>query len=520
MKKLILVIIIVSSILSGGCIAVKSQNSGEKTKRDYLVYNLGEFPSDLIMLNKDNTRQQDLLVALFEGLVRYSGVSNSTGKDSVVPGIAKSWSLSKDETVYTFNLRENACWSDGSKITAYDFADFFYNLLKPGQYNLDDYELFYISGAKKYREGKSGSNGLAVKAIDINTLEIRLDYPCSFFLDILAQPIYGIRKFQDNLTTWKNDYKSILFSGPFKIKALNDTNEIELEKNNKYWNSESIISSKIMLTSITGGEECFTKFQKNQVDLLINPPESEIEELTKEGSIEAVPSIICSYLAFNLKRENINQDAELRKTMAYAVNKSNINTLSGNTKTTAAFAFKPSTQESNINKKVEEKTSNKKTEGVLKLIYRDTQDNENICRTIEDNAVKVSGIKIKLYPLDEAEFTDALKKGDYDMAKIDSEGDFEFPIIFLQKLVFGSEFNSFGYNNAAYNKLIKEYAVERKKPLRAQYLQKAQNLISEDVPLIPLYYYETILCKKTNVTGIAITKKGNIILDRAGFVNN
>ena len=66
MKKLLCIILIFMTMLTSGCVEKKVKPS---TSRKYLVYNLGELPSDLLMLNNDNVREKDLLLALFEGLV-------------------------------------------------------------------------------------------------------------------------------------------------------------------------------------------------------------------------------------------------------------------------------------------------------------------------------------------------------------------------------------------------------------------------------------------------------------------
>lgn len=514
MKKLILVIII-TSLFFNGCIAAKPDRTAVEAKRDYIVYNLGEIPPDLVMLNNENIRQQDLLTAAFEGLVKYSGVNEKTGKDSIVPGLAKSWTISKDETTYTFNIRENAYWSDGNKITAFDFEDFFYDILMPGQINFNDYELFCIEGAKGYREGLKGSNKPSVKAVNQGTFEIKLDYPCNFFLDILAEPVYSLRKIQGNLVSWKNDYKEIPCSGPFIIESLKENKEIVLTKNKNYWNSSGVKSSKIVMTSIAGSEECFVKFKNNDLDILLDPPESEIDELIRKDNILSLPSITGSYVAFNLKKENISSDVDLRKLIAVSVNKSDVYVASGKAKTAAAFAFKPSTGDIVLNKKVEEIPVDKISEGNLKFIFLDTKDNREICRNIADTVEKSAGIKFSLYPLDAENLADTLKKGNYDMCKIDIEGDPAYPLIFMQKLVSGSGFNNFGYSNPNYDKLIKQIHVEEKNTVKTQYLQEAKNILSKDVPLVPLYYYDTVVCKQDDITGIIVTKKGNIMLDKA-----
>lgn len=85
----------------------KRRGTGEKTKeiqtnsyKNSLVYNLGELPDDLIMLDSDNVRQKDILANAFEGLVS----SDVNGR--IIPSLAESWSVSDEGTSYTFKIRK------------------------------------------------------------------------------------------------------------------------------------------------------------------------------------------------------------------------------------------------------------------------------------------------------------------------------------------------------------------------------------------------------------------------------
>ncbi|MCH5139065.1 peptide ABC transporter substrate-binding protein, partial [Clostridiaceae bacterium UIB06] len=98
MKKLICYILILSLMFFSGCVEKSVQGNKDEELKNSIVYNLGKAPEDLIMLKSYNLRQQDLLVNLFEGLV------SEDEKGKINPALAESWSLSKDETCYTFKI--------------------------------------------------------------------------------------------------------------------------------------------------------------------------------------------------------------------------------------------------------------------------------------------------------------------------------------------------------------------------------------------------------------------------------
>ena len=110
MKKLLCIILIFMMMLTSGCVEKKVKPT---TSRKYLVYNLGELPLDLLMLKiMIMLREKDLLLALFEGLVR----EDKNGQ--IVPAMAERYEISKDKIGYTFKLRKNIHYSDGTVIKA------------------------------------------------------------------------------------------------------------------------------------------------------------------------------------------------------------------------------------------------------------------------------------------------------------------------------------------------------------------------------------------------------------------
>jgi ABC-type oligopeptide transport system substrate-binding subunit len=99
MKKIICVCLSIMMCISCGCVQKKVYS---QSQRDYIVYNMESLPDDLLMINSRNIRQQDLISALFEGLVSVDSEGN------IIPALASEWTVSKDKLTYTFKIRENA----------------------------------------------------------------------------------------------------------------------------------------------------------------------------------------------------------------------------------------------------------------------------------------------------------------------------------------------------------------------------------------------------------------------------
>ncbi len=300
MKKLLCLMLIFMMMLTSGCIQKKAKPS---TARKYLVYNLGSLPSDLLMIDNDNVREKDLLLVLFEGLVR----EDKDGK--IVPAMAEKIDISKDKIQYTFKLRKGLQYSDGRSIKAKDYERLFYKVLSEKD-NIFAKQLYCIFGAKDFSEGKVEFQNVGIVAKDDITLQIRLNSPNEYFTKILSNPVFTLREDNVDMKNWKNSYGQIQYSGPFIINNINKDGEIKLVKNEKYWGASKIVSSEMLFTSIKDEEKALADFETTQysdtskIDVFVSPPISEVNSLSKENKTEVIPSQSMYYLNFNLKTKN------------------------------------------------------------------------------------------------------------------------------------------------------------------------------------------------------------------------
>ena len=123
-----------------------------------------------------------IMYAVNEGLIRYN-------QGKIINGIAESYDISADNTVYTFHLRD-AKWSDGQPVTAHDFEYAYLRLLDPetGSSQVEDFSA--VLNAMAYANGEiTDTSQVGIKAEDDKTLVITLEKPEPFFLEEMAQGI-------------------------------------------------------------------------------------------------------------------------------------------------------------------------------------------------------------------------------------------------------------------------------------------------------------------------------------------
>src|SRR5215210_693620 len=119
--------------------------------------------------------------ALFEGLTSYNSAAEPK------PGVAERWDISPDGRVYTFHLRADARWSNGEQVTANDFVRSWKRTLAPETASEYSYQLHYVKNGKPFNEGTMHDfSQVGVRALDPLTLEVTLENPTPFFIDLCA----------------------------------------------------------------------------------------------------------------------------------------------------------------------------------------------------------------------------------------------------------------------------------------------------------------------------------------------
>ena len=110
-----------------------------------------------------------LIQHTFEGLLRWS--DDGDGNAVLTPGMAKSWDVSPDGLTYTFHIRENAKWSDGKPVTAYDFEYGWRRLIDPSTASDQSRLLDCVTNANEITMGQKAPSDLAAEATSDTTFQ-------------------------------------------------------------------------------------------------------------------------------------------------------------------------------------------------------------------------------------------------------------------------------------------------------------------------------------------------------------
>ena len=217
-------------------------------------------PVTLDWLNTSSQSDTEITVNTVDGLVEYDNLG------VMQPALAESWEISDDGLTYTFHIREGAYWytSEGTQyaeVTANDFVAGFHHMLDT-QAGLEWLVEGIVAGAGEYLYEGGSFEDVGYKAVDDHTLVVTLAQPTSYFMTMLTYScflpicdefyqsrggVYGIEEYAEasadsNTYTFgmSTDVASQVYCGPYLVQKLNSDSEIDLVRNENYWNPESV----------------------------------------------------------------------------------------------------------------------------------------------------------------------------------------------------------------------------------------------------------------------------------------
>lgn len=510
MKKFMIITILITTILLNFSIESPNKKDNNNSSKPYIVYNLEKEPKDLTMTDNYNVREKDLLLALFEGLVE----EDKEGK--IVPALCESYEISKDRVEYKFKLKENALFSNGRNIISKDIANFFSEFLSDEE-NIYRKELYCIFGAESFAKGETDFSSVAINIIDDKNFAIRLNSPCDELLEFLCSPVMTIRQYNEVKENYKENYEYNMYTGPFIIENINKNGEILISKNNNYYN-KNITNEKILYTFIEDKEMALAEFEdsSSNIDILVNPPINEHLRLYESGNTEGFLSNNSVYINFNLNKESSFNDLNMRKAVAYSISKEYFAQQISKDSAVAARAY--TLDSNNIfepygNKTLAEKflkESNYSDENTLIFLYEDNNIErriaEDLCKDINEDL----NLNIKLVRYKKEDLKEILESKDYDMILniyYDLQNDYNY----LQ--LWNSHNNPYGFSNENYDNNLNAIKNEKNEQKIIELQNNCEKILMENLPSMPIYNLNTVLCRKENIKGLYANKYGNVILN-------
>jgi oligopeptide transport system substrate-binding protein len=314
-------------VVGGAFVGCARSTRVETGTRDQVLHiGNGAEPEDLDPNTYKAEVEFTIDTALFEGLVEIA----NDGK-TILPGVAERWEVSADGLVYTFHLRPNAQWSDGSALTADDFLYSFRRVFTPTLACENAVYGFAISGARDFAAGKTSSpDSIGVKAIDPHTFEIRVDHPTPYLLYVLGGapfdpvPRAVVEHFGGGThlgTAWTRP-GNLVSNGPFMLASWHPNQDLVAVRNPHYWDDGRVRLREIHFYPIDDADVEERAFRAGQLHVTYSLPLSKIAAYRQRADpqLHVTPQLYTDYVIFNTRKPPFD-DVRIRRAFSLVVDR-------------------------------------------------------------------------------------------------------------------------------------------------------------------------------------------------------
>lgn len=459
---------------------------------------------------------------LFEGLL------TKTGDLKLEPGSAESWTISEDGKTYIFKLRPGLQWSDGTPLTAQDFVFAYQRVVTPSVASPMAGQYFIIRNGRDVVSGARFPSELGVRATDARTLVIELESPAPWFLEMLGNlpvapiPEHVVNKFGRNWTRPEN----MVTNGPYTLAERVPQNYMKLRKNPRYRAADTVRTDEVYWYPTQDLATSLRRFRAGELDQILNFPPDDIDRLQKEipESLHIVPSLGVYYLVINTEKEAF-KDRRVRQALILALDRDAITGRLLRTGVEPALSFigpnftdyegadlpaqtRPlAERQAEARKLLEAAGYGKGRPLTLEYVYDTNEENRKIAVALAAMWQAV-GVRAKPVNVDFGQLNRQIRTGSFDIARWVYFPSFDDPYALLSLYTSQNSNNYAGYANPEYDRLLDESNLIRDPESRREVLRKAELLLMEDAPIIPIYYYPRRYLVSPKVQGWVTSGRG------------
>lgn len=456
----------------------------------------------------------------------YEGLMTEDENGNIIPGVAERYELSKDGKTYTFFIRKNAKFSDGSPITASDVVFSYRRLVDPKTASTYSFIAYPIQNATAITDGKKNLETLGIKAINPTTVEIILESPTPYFLPLIALTTFGIVK-EANVTKYKDTFTqpgNLLSSGAYKLTYWKIGDKFTAVKNPYYWNAKNTVIQTVNYITVVDGNSEVQMYYAGQIDFTFTVPSDKIKSIKASipKELRVSPYLGVYYFDLNMRGEPFKNNLKLRQALSMAIDRDILTKDVIGRGETPAYDLLPIGTANYTQQKYEWSTwsAEKRLQEAQKLYQEAGYSKDNPLKiTITYNTdilhKKVTltaasmwqkafgnlGLKVALENQEWKVFLRTRQQGDYMVARDGWIADYNDASTFTNLLVTKNPQNNSGYTNPEYNAIQKEAEVEQNVTKRKELFEKGMRLALADYPIIPLYNYVSLHLVKPYVGG-------------------
>ncbi|WP_067141302.1 peptide ABC transporter substrate-binding protein [Oceanivirga salmonicida] len=461
------------------------------------------------------------------------GLTDTLPDGTVIPRQAKSWEISEDGLTWTFHLRDDIKWSDGSNVVADDFINGWERALSPEIASEYAFILFPIKNAEKYTKGEVTLEEVGFKAIDDKTIEVKLEYVTPYFDSLVSFITYSPAK-RDFVKEKGADYAleldALLYNGPFVLTTWEHNNKLIVERNDNYYDKENVKLDKVIIKYIKDESSSLNAFKNGELDFTKLSSE-EATKYLEDSRLKKLNLARTAYIAYNTTNEAFKNE-NIRRAFSLSINKEGLvksvfrdlkvvsNTLTpANTgikgvkedfvkEVGKAFdSYNPEKAKEYLAKGLKELGLEKLPKLTL-LIDDRYSDNRKIGATIQEDIRKSIGVDVEVEMITFKERLARTKALNHDFVLNSWGADYQDPMTFLDLMASFNGNNVTGFKDENYDGLIKKATETPDRAKRIGYLIEAEKYLADKMPILPLYQELELFLFNENLTGVELSPFG------------
>tara|TARA_B100000446_G_scaffold95211_1_gene89399 strand:+ start:49776 stop:51371 length:1596 start_codon:yes stop_codon:yes gene_type:complete len=507
------------------CLLCALASQAAVTALDYderrISYALRQEPPDLNTTSSTDAISGMILDHVMEGLLSY----DPQGK--LIAGVAERWELRDDGA--TFWLREDARWSDGTPVVAQDFVFAWRKVLEPATASTYGFILFPIRNARAVSEGELPSSALGVKAVDDRTLEVSFHQPCPYFLGLTAfRTLFPIKEtfYHARNGRYGADAVDLLYNGPFVMTEWIHGASVAMVKNQHYWAKDRIWLNRIDIPYITEDTNArLNLYRDNKIALA-----DELVAETLDGALQERMQVktfldgAMFYLEFNHRDDRISRNKNFRKAVQTIFNTDDlVYKVLGNPGTYPTYTFfprwmqgvddffvreyppqRPILNEEKARQYLETAKEELGLEQIppIALLADDRPSTQKAAEYLQTLMQQKLGLEVRI---DKQIFKQRLAKtqaGQFDVVITAWAADYNDLLSYGDLFQFANLNNRGRYNSSRYDELVTIAQSSLDVEKRMQSFAEMQQLLFEDVVIVPLYERGKIYVQHPRVKGV------------------
>lgn len=443
---------------------------------------------------------------LFEGLVLLNPQTLE-----VIPGTAERWEVSNDGLQYDFYLRKDARWTNGQHVRAQDFADGIRRALNVEMGSPTVNLIFPVKNARAYYERKANFDEIGIQVIDNQQLRIRLERPTPYFIYLLTHPVWSpilrenlnqFNAFDRRDSPWARP-GNLITNGPFYLDSWRPGDRIEIRRNAFYWNNKDTSISAVIFFPLTDQNTEQNAFQTGEIDITTTVPADRLAFYRQQNPspLHENASLGCFYYILNCQQGPL-QNVRVRRALAASVDRQSLCKILQRNENFAAnhlvpngtggyeFSSKGITFDPRQAQQWLSEAGYPEGDGfpVLTLVFNSSDQHRLIAQAIQEMWKQYLGIRVQLRSEDWKTFLITRRSGNYDIGRGGWIGDFNDPLTFLELFESNAIHNFPRWRNARYDAELQAANDAQNSHLRLLHLGKAEEILLQEVPIIPLYF--------------------------------